>query len=103
MNSTDGGRIERVVMTRLVRLADADRSFDLEFWQAVDDETRLAVAWQMVKEARLVRGEDGDEPDYRDLLRELNSAGARFLVVGAYGLAESRREHLRWRSSDWKT
>jgi hypothetical protein len=53
---------KRVVMARLVRRDQMDRSFDIEFWQKVDAETRMAAAWQMVKDVRLIRGEDGEQP-----------------------------------------
>jgi len=49
-------------MARLVRLRDADRSFDLEFWRRVGAEGRFAAAWQMVKEVAVIRGGDGHQP-----------------------------------------
>ena len=52
----------RVVMSRLVRRDQQDRSFDLEFWQRIGAAGRFAAAWQMVKEVDLIRGEDGEQP-----------------------------------------
>jgi hypothetical protein len=39
-----------VTMSRLVRLEDADSSFDLEFWRRVGAEGRFAAAWQAVEQ-----------------------------------------------------
>ncbi|NUO83637.1 hypothetical protein HUU05_26480 [candidate division KSB1 bacterium] len=52
----------RVVMSRVVRRDQHDRSFDLEFWQKLGAEKRFAAAWQMVKEVQLMRGQDGHQP-----------------------------------------
>jgi hypothetical protein len=45
-------------MARLVRLKDADRSFDYEFWQNLSGEERLGAMWQLVVDMRILRGED---------------------------------------------
>ncbi len=60
--SPAGARRQRVVMAQLIRREDADRSFDLAFWQAVSAEVRMAVAWEMVQDARRIRGERGEQP-----------------------------------------
>jgi len=52
----------RVVMARLVRRDEQDRSFDLEFWEKVGPQGRFAAAWRMVNEVRWIRGERGGEP-----------------------------------------
>jgi len=60
--SKDQRERERVVMARLVKRDEQDRSFDLEFWRKVGDVGRFAAAWQMVKEVHLVRGQRGEQP-----------------------------------------
>lgn len=57
-------------MARLVRLKDADRSFDYEFWQNLSAEDRFAAMWQLVIDMRILRGEDEVEPR---LLRHVES------------------------------
>jgi hypothetical protein len=47
---------------RLVRLKEADRSFDDEFWQNLSGEERLGAVWQLVVDMRILRGEDEVEP-----------------------------------------
>lgn len=37
-----------VKMSRLVKLKDQDRSFDLEFWERVGAQGRFEAAWDMV-------------------------------------------------------
>ena len=49
-------------MARLVKLKDADRSFDYEFWQNLSAEERFAAMWQLVIDMRILRGEDEAEP-----------------------------------------
>jgi hypothetical protein len=49
-------------MARLMRLKDADRSFDYEFWQNQSVEARFAAMWQLVIDMRILRGEDEVEP-----------------------------------------
>jgi len=58
MNKTDATspREEKVRMGRLVKLKEADRSFDHEFWQAMGPEARFAAAWQMVLEVHAIKG-----------------------------------------------
>ena len=53
---------ERIVMTRVLRRGVSDDgSFDLEFWRRVGAEGRFAATWEMVGEARWIRGEDGGQ------------------------------------------
>jgi hypothetical protein len=49
-------------MDRLVRLQDADRSFDLEFWDRIGPEGRLKAMWEMVLDAIRLRGGGDLEP-----------------------------------------
>ncbi len=53
---------ERVIMARLVRRDQQDRSFDLEFWEKVGAAGRFDAAWQMIKEVQLIRGQSGELP-----------------------------------------
>jgi hypothetical protein len=53
--------MERVVMTRKVRLEDADRSFDIAFWQAQSSTARFTAAWELVLHAMRRQG-NRDEP-----------------------------------------
>lgn len=41
-------RKKAVVMARLVRLKDQDRSFDLEFWSRIGTQGKFVAAWEMV-------------------------------------------------------
>ncbi len=47
---------------RFVRLKEADRSFDYEFWQSLSAEERLGAMWQLVVDMRILRGEHEVEP-----------------------------------------
>jgi hypothetical protein len=49
-----------VVMERLVRLGEAGRSFDLEFWERVGAEGRFEAVWAMVKDMHRLKGHDAD-------------------------------------------
>lgn len=51
-----------VIMERLVRLEDADREFDIEFWRRVGSEGRLSALGDLLRNALLLKGEDGDPP-----------------------------------------
>ena len=41
----------KLVMSRLVPLKDADRSFDIEFWQRLGPEAIFKAAWELVEQA----------------------------------------------------
>ena len=62
-----------VRMVRVLRNSSAaDGAFDLEFWQRVGPEGRFAASWEMISEARTLRGEDADQPRLqRSVLRVL--------------------------------
>ncbi len=51
----------RIRMARLVKLTEADRSFDLEFWARMGVEKRFKAAWDMVLEVNAIKGKDVDE------------------------------------------
>ena len=48
-------------MERYCRIEEADRSFDLKFWQAQSDAARFAAAWEMVVTAQIWKGRDPNE------------------------------------------
>jgi hypothetical protein len=43
-------------MERLVRRDEADRDFDIEFWQALGDAKIFAAAWDLVVTAAAMKG-----------------------------------------------
>jgi hypothetical protein len=52
----------RLVMTRLGRMSDGDdRSFDIEFWQSLTDDQRMAATWELVEDAHTIKGGNLDE------------------------------------------
>ena len=57
---TDGPR-PRLVMERLGKLEDMDRSFDIEFWQTLGDAAIFQAAWEMVEFYYRMKGRDLDE------------------------------------------
>jgi len=48
-------------MAKLVRLNEADRSFDLEFWAKLGAEKRFKASWDMVLEVNVIKGKGVDE------------------------------------------
>jgi len=52
----------KVRMARMVPINEADRSFDLAFWEKVGAEGRFAAAWQMVLEVDAIRGKSVSQP-----------------------------------------
>ncbi len=51
----------RLVMMRVGKVADMDRSFDIEFWQSQDDTARFDAAWELVVFAHGLKGQTEDE------------------------------------------
>ena len=47
-NSADESAVRPLLMERLGRIEDLDRSFDVAFWQAQDATARLRAAWELV-------------------------------------------------------
>jgi hypothetical protein len=45
-------------MMRRGRIQDLDRSFDLEFWQNQEPQTRFAAAWELIIHAWRAKGRD---------------------------------------------
>jgi hypothetical protein len=41
----------KLIMSRFVPLKDADRSFDIEFWQRLGTEAIFRAAWELVEQA----------------------------------------------------
>jgi hypothetical protein len=46
---------------RFVRIEDAGREFDLEFWRSQTDAARFAAAWELVVTAHRWKGNDPGE------------------------------------------
>jgi len=67
----------RLRMARVLRPGQVDDgSFDREFWRRVGPVGILEAAWDMVNEARAMRGLDGDEPRLqRSVCRVIRKAG----------------------------
>ncbi len=61
----------RVIMERLSRLEDADRSFDIEFWQRLGDAAIFSAAWEMVVFAHEFKGRDVSELRFQRTLKKL--------------------------------
>ena len=59
-----------LVMQRLTRLEDADRSFDIEFWQRLGDKAIFAAAWEMVVFAHKFKGRNVSELAFQRTLRK---------------------------------
>jgi hypothetical protein len=60
----------RLVMARLTRLDEADRSFDIEFWQRLGDDAIFAAAWEMVVFANKFKGRDASELTFQRTLKK---------------------------------
>ena len=52
----------RKMSLRLVRRGEDERGFEREFWSRLTPEQRVECLWDMVLEARALKGLDGDEP-----------------------------------------
>jgi len=61
----------RLVMARLRRLEETDRSFDIEFWQRLGDEAIFAAAWEMVIFANEFKGRDASELTFQRTLKKI--------------------------------
>jgi hypothetical protein len=46
------------MIERRGKLEDLDRSFDIEFWQALSPEERFAAAWELIIHAEKIKGRD---------------------------------------------
>ena len=66
----------RVVMERLTRLEDADRSFDIEFWQRQGDAAIFAAAWELVVFANEFKGRDASQLRFQRTLKKLQRASS---------------------------
>jgi hypothetical protein len=66
---------KRLVIERLVRREDADRDFDIEFWQTLGDSKIFAAAWDLVVTAAVMKGLREDQLDliYRQNAKTLRT------------------------------
>lgn len=53
--------LSKIRMAKLVKLDEADRSFDLEFWGKMGAEKRFKAAWDMVLEVNAIKGKEVNE------------------------------------------
>jgi hypothetical protein len=60
-----------IVMARLTRLEDSDRSFDIEFWRRQGDVAIFAAAWEMVVFAHKFKGRDVSELIFQGTLKKI--------------------------------
>lgn len=58
----EGSRKDRGIVARLSRQGADEAEFDRAFWAGVEPGVKLEALWDMVLEARLWRGDRGDEP-----------------------------------------
>jgi hypothetical protein len=63
-------------MSRLTRLEDADRSFDIEFWQRLGDAAIFAAAWEMVLFAHKFKGRNASELAFQKTLKKTQRASS---------------------------
>lgn len=61
MSSTVGTPDSTRFVERYVRIEDAGREFDIEFWQSQSDAARFAAAWELVVTAHRWKGNDPGE------------------------------------------
>jgi len=54
-----------------LRLEDADRSFDIEFWQRQGSAAIFAAAWEMVVFANKFKGRDASELTFQRTLTKI--------------------------------
>ena len=60
--STEQASLKRSqFVERFTRIDDADRSFDLAFWQSQSDAARFEAAWELVVTAHRWKGRNVDE------------------------------------------
>lgn len=52
--------MEPTAMARKVPLKNADRSFDIAFWQAQDSAARFRATWELVEHAERRKGKTGE-------------------------------------------
>lgn len=50
--------MQKEIWERKGKLAELDRSFDLEFWQAQSSGARFQAAWELIQHAWKVKGYD---------------------------------------------
>jgi hypothetical protein len=68
---SQGNAKKPIVMARVVRLEDADRSFDLEFWERVGPEGRLKAMGDLVLHYLRLKGIPGTETGEPELQRSV--------------------------------
>ena len=60
--------MEKVAMARKVALHEADRSFDIAFWQAQSTSDRFRAAWELVEHYQKRKGKGDELPLQRTIV-----------------------------------
>jgi hypothetical protein len=55
-------KVNREFSEKRGRIEDLDRSFDLEFWQALPPQARFDAAWELIVHASKVKDTDVRQP-----------------------------------------
>ena len=64
-----------MVMARVCRIEDADRSFDLEFWDRVGPQGRLDAMWDLVLHGFRLKGTGDGEPELQRSVERVQRGG----------------------------
>ena len=62
-----------VVMERIGKLSESDRSFDIEFWQRQGSNAIFAAAWQMVVDAYRWKKKSESELEFQRSVERIQS------------------------------
>ena len=54
-------RKKRIIMDRVVPIAEASRDFDIEFWKRVGAAGRFSATWDLIKDFYRMRGINGNK------------------------------------------
>jgi hypothetical protein len=76
----------RLAMARLARWEEADRSFDIEFWQRLGDDAIFAAAGKWLSSHTSSKEEMPASLHFKELLKKLNEHQVKYLVVGPYAV-----------------
>jgi hypothetical protein len=67
-------RARRQIQGHLSRQGEEEEEFDRRFWSGLAPEARLEALWDMVLEARVWKGESGDQPRLQRSVQHLRRA-----------------------------
>ena len=72
----NGSERPPLVMERMGKLSESDRSFDIEFWQRQGSTAIFAAAWEMVVFANEFKGRDASQLTFQRTLKKLQRASS---------------------------